>query len=281
MKKRFWIMAILAAACTTLLAFSGCWVEFSSSFLNYAYADQYTAGGGSVQGNVTELEIDWIDGSVEISYGDVENVTFTETSKETLSEEKTVHYWLENMTLHLKFAKAKESIKFSKYPDKDLKVVLPRGTELKKLDLKAIDTSVKIDNVSISDVEIDGVDGEVNAYLVGTTREISIDTTDGDITIKGDEILDFDIDIVGADVYVESVIMPKEGSFDSVGGSLTLALYDGIEGFSVEFDTVGGKFQSDFDAVKNGDTYVYGNGGGVYEADTVGGDVKIVKKAAN
>ena len=281
MKKKFWIMAILAVVCTGLMSFPGCWVEFSSSFLNYAYAEQYTAGSGSAQGNVTELEIDWIDGSVEIVYGDVENVTFTETSKETLSEEKTVHYWLENTTLHLKFAKARELIKLSKYPDKNLKVVLPRGMELEKLDIKAIDTSVEIDNVSISDVEIDGVDGEVNAYLVGTTRGISVDTTSGDITIQGDEILDFDIDIVGADVYVESLVMPKEGSFDSVGGSLTLALYDGIEGFSVEFDTVGGKFQSDFDAVKSGETYVYGSGGGNYEVDTVGGDLKIIKKTVN
>jgi len=281
MKKKFWITALLAVACMGVMLFPGCWVEFSSSFLNYAHADQYTAGSGSVQGNVTELEIDWIDGSVEIVYGDVENVTFTETSQKTLPEEKTVHYWLENTTLHLKFAKARELIKLSKYPDKALKVVLPRGTELKKLDLKAVDTSVKIDHVSISDVEIDGVNGEVNAYLVGTTREISVDTTDGDITIQGEEILDFDIDIVGADVYVESVVMPREGSFDSVGGSLTLALYEGIEGFCVEFDTVGGKFQSDFTAVKNGENYVYGQGGGVYEVDTVGGDVKIIKKTAN
>lgn len=276
MKKRFLLASVLAA-CTASVALSGC--SDKTDILSYANADQYTAGGGSVAGAVTELEIDWIDGNVEIVYGDVENVTFSETSAATLTAENTLQYWLENTTLHIKFAKAKKLVSINSYPEKDLKVVLPASLALNKLDVEAVDTNVKIDNLTVGDVEVETVDGVVNAYLVGTTREITVDTVGGDITVKANAVSEFDIETVGAEVYVESVTAPTSGSFESVGGSLTLALYDNVAGFTFDVDGLGGAFTSDFETTKQGDRYVYGSGACQYEAETVGGNVNVLKKA--
>ena len=276
MKKRI-ASTILAVACTSSLIFSGCAITDS---LSYANADKYTAGGGSVAGTVTEIEIDWIDGNVEIAYGDVTEVTFSETSKEALTTEYTLHYWLENTTLHIKCGENRKFISASNFPEKDLKVILPASLPLNKLDLEAVDTNVKIDHVTIGDVEIETVDGAVNAYLGGITREISVNTVEGDITVNADSIEEFDIETVGADVYLESVSAPRTGSFESVGGSFTLALYEGVEGFTVEVDGLGGNFESDFETTKQGDAYKHGNGACQYEAETVGGNVTVVKKTA-
>lgn len=276
MKKRK-IFAILAVACTSSMLLSSCMITDS---LSYENADKYTAGGGSVEGVVADIEIDWIDGNVEIAYGDVGSVTFSESAKETLSKEYTLHYWLENTTLHIKYGEARKFISANNYPEKDLKITLPKDLALGELNIQAVDTNVKIDNITVDDVEIETVDGAVNAYLVGATREISVETVEGDITLNANEITHFDIETVGANVYVESVSAPKSGSFESVGGSLTLALYDGVEGFIFEVDGLGGNFTSDFETSKQGDQYKYGNGACRYEAETVGGDVTLVRKTA-
>ena len=165
----------------------------------------------------------------------------------------------------------------NRYPEKHLKVVLPNAVALQKLDVEGVDTNVKLDNLEIGNVEIETVDGAVNAYLVGSTREISVETVEGDITLNANEITHFDIETVGANVYVESVVAPKTGSFESVGGSLTLALYE-VDGFTFELEGLGGNFRSDFETSREGKNHVYGNGGCRYEAETVGGNVSIVKK---
>lgn len=268
---------ILAVACTSSVLFSGCAITDS---LSYENADKYTAGGGSVAGTVTEIEIDWIDGNVEIAYGDVTEVTFSETSKDMLTKEYTLHYWLENTTLHIKCGEARKFISAHNFPEKDLKVTLPSALALNELNIQAVDSNVKIDNIAISDVEIETVDGAVNAYLVGATREISVSTVGGEITVNGDSIGEFDMETVGADVYLESVSAPNMGSFESVGGSFTLALYEGIEGFTFEVEGLGGKFECDFETIKQGDVYKYGNGAYPYEAETVGGNVMVQKKTA-
>lgn len=225
----------------------------------YDHAELYTAGGGSVSGTVTELEIDWVDGSVEIVYGDVETVTFSESSGETISDEQTMRYWLEGSTLHLKFAQSKRGVSTKSFPKKDLKVVLPKESILWGVEIEAVDTLVNLSGISVSDLDIETVNGNVNAYLVGTSQEISVET-------------------VGGDVVIESVVAPQELSFESVGGSLILGLTQ-TEGFTFEVTKLGGTFTSEFETVKEGKRYVYGTGVCQYEAETVGGSVSVKKLA--
>lgn len=96
--------------------------------------------------------------------------------------------------------------------------------------------------------------------------------------LNANELTNFEIETVGGNVYVESAVAPKTGSFEAVGGSLTLALYE-VDGFTFEVDGLGGTFKSDFETKKEGKHYVYGNGGCRYEAETVGGNVSVLKKA--
>lgn len=275
MKKRFLLAGITAALCASAVALSGCSI---TTGITYSNADKYTAGGTTVTGTVTKLDIDWVDGSVDVAYGDVAGVTFSETSSVTLDKRETVHYWLEDTTLHIKFAQSKGGIYLNGYPEKALTVTLPAELQLTELDIAVVDADVAIDNVAANDVEIETVGGEVNAYLVGTTRELSVYTAGGDITVNANDVTEFEIETVGAEVYLESVTAPRSGSFDATGGSFTLALYDDITGFTFEMEGVVGDFNSEFETIKRGDSYVYGDGGNEYEAETVGGNVTVLKK---
>ncbi len=251
------LVGILATVCVASLTFSSC--VFNMGGMTYDHAELYTAGSGSIAEHVSGIEVDWVDGSVEIAYGDVTEVTFSETSDKELSTDMQLHYWLQGSLLHLKFAQSKMMISVNNYPEKHLKITLPRDMILYDLDFEGVDCDVKIDNVSVHDMEISTVDGDVNAYLVGTSSDIDVET-------------------VGGDVYVESQIAPKGLSFESVGGSLTLGLYE-VESFTFEVEGLGTAFNCDFPTVKKGDRYYYGDGGNLYEAETVGGDVTVVNKS--
>ncbi len=246
-----------AVICTATMALSGCFINVGG--MTYDHAEMYTVGGGSVGEYVSTIEVDWIDGSVEISYGDVDKVTFSETSKETLDEEFQLHYWLQGSILHIKFKQSKFGVTVKGYPKKDLKITLPRDMVLYDLDFEGVDCDVKVDNIEVHDMEISTVDGDINAYLVGTSYDIDVET-------------------VGGDVYVESKLAPKGLSFESVGGSLTLGLYE-VDSFTFEVEGLGTTFTCDFPTEQKGERYYYGDGGNLYEVETVGGNVTVLDKS--
>lgn len=269
---------ILAIACTSSVICSACSFEFSSSLMNYENGDKYTAGNGSAQSGVTELEIDWLDGNIEIEYGDVKSVTFQETSAAKLSEEKTMHHWQEGTILHLKCIKSTEGIKLSQNPKKDLKVVLPRELALEKVDINAFDADVEL-MVEAKEVEIETHSGAVNGYLDGETQSLEVRTASGDVVFDALNLKEFDFYTINGDISLHSSTLPDEGEVESGSGNFTLSLYEGAE-FSITYETVSGVLDSDFSLTKSGNRYECGSGENEYEVKTVSGNLKIEKKTA-
>ena len=75
MKKKTLTTAIAAvfAAGIAIAGMTACNVER----FTYDDAERYRAGATNVTGNVTDLEIDWLSGNVNVAYGEVETVTFS------------------------------------------------------------------------------------------------------------------------------------------------------------------------------------------------------------
>ena len=55
--------------------------------VKYDNADSYSIGSGSTSDNIRNLEIDWVSGNVEISYGKGDEIVFEETSKDEITDE--------------------------------------------------------------------------------------------------------------------------------------------------------------------------------------------------
>ena len=290
MKKNVCMATIIGLACL-LPVFNGC--SITDAYV-YENAGQYTAGNGTAT-NITNVEIDWIDGSVEVFYDDVDGVTFYEETKKNLSVEETVHYWVENSTLHIKFGKSKSWF-FKSAPKKDLKVALPRELSLSEVEITTVNADVNLSYVMVNNLDVEGVDANVNAYLVGACNEVSVETVngdvlleggklmelnlesvDGDVDIKMEELLSFDVETVAGSVQVSSDIAPNAVDFESVDGDLTMELGQ-VAGFTFKMDTVSGAFNCAFETTVKQNCYVYGTGGSEYKANTVDGDVTICKK---
>ena len=245
------IAAVLAAG--SLASMSAC---NNAEYFRYDDAERYKAGATNVEGNVTDLEIDWLSGSVNIAYGDVESITVSEISEETLTEELKVHYWLENSTLHIKYAKSGIKLKNGEQPEKELNVLLPASLTLQGLEIESVEANIHLANLNVMDVEIDNVAGNTEATF-GAVRE-------------------FSVAVVSGNANMSFATAPTEGEYSNVHGDLTLYLPAETQ-FTIEVEKLNGSFNSEFDTVKQGNSYVCGNGANEYEFETVSGSVSLKK----
>ena len=255
MKKRF--LAIGIGVLSAGIAFSGM-TACQNLYGRFIYDDamRYSVGGASVAGTVTQLEVDWLSGSVNVAYGDVEKVTFSESANQTLAEKDTVHYWLENTTLHIKYAQSGSRFTANNVLAKDLTVILPASLALNGLEIDSVAADVILTDIKTHDVDIEIVSGDVNGSFNG--------------------VHDFSVDIVSGNAELHFATAPNSGEYQNVRGDMTLYL-PAETGFTLELEKARGSFECEFETVKRGDRYVCGNGANEYDIETVSGNVYLKK----
>lgn len=255
MKKTI-LTTALAAVFVAGVSLAGMTACKNDEYFVYDNAGRYTMGAANVSGNVTDLDIDWLCGSVNVAYADVETVTFSETSDKSLMTETTVHYWLENTTLHIKYGKSGIKLTNAETPNKDLTVLLPTSLTLDELEIESVEADITLTDLRLNDVEISNVAGDLNATFVS--------------------LKDFALSAVSGNATMRFETAPLEGEYSNVHGDLTMYLPENT-GFTLEVHKLNGAFNSEFDTVKQGDSYVCGNGVNEYEFETVSGSVTLKK----
>ena len=276
-----------------LFAFAACGGPWFG--LNYVYddADKYTMGNGSIAESVQNLKIDWVCGEVNVVYHDEETVDFSEESRATLTDEKTMYYRFENGTLFIQFAKS-GSYNWNP-PEKELTVSLPRDVVLesfeadtasadvtaeslsaKYLDIDTVSGRVKIDALSCAEsVKADTTSGGVDISLSGDVRKADISTVSGTVNVKAEKITEFDCESTSGSITLSAKTAPSSIDIDSVSGKVTLYLPKDLNA-TLEFDTVSGDFNCAISCSVSGkDTYSFGAGTGRYTVDTTSGNLKI------
>ncbi|MBE7077720.1 MAG: DUF4097 domain-containing protein [Clostridiales bacterium] len=272
MKRRFFSLGIIAVLFGALIGTSGC-----SKNLTYENAEKYTAGGTTLTAAVTDVEIEWLAGSVEFAYGEGEGVTFKETSATDLDKRTMLYYWLENTTLHIKFAQSRIGWWNGAYPDKDLVVTLPKDLVLTEVEVDTASADIDLNNLSARRIEADSSSGAIMGVLSDATKELNVESLSGSVDITANGLQKFEIETTSTDVKLSAGMDLSEGSFDSISGNFTLTLPETFEGFSVEFESVSGNFNSDFTTEKRGNRYVYGTGATELEVENTSGNVNVKK----
>lgn len=222
---------------------SGCYVRWIDNGYSYGSARKYTAltdGSTVITDRITELDIDWIGGSVTISEGD--RLTVTEEHDPDYDDDKyRLHYWVDGGTLHIKYFKS--GVKHTDNINKDLAITVPEDL-----------TEIDLDVVS-ADVDIKGV----------TVKEIDCDSVSGNLELKDTEVRDINYDSVSGDIVATfSNYTPYEIDIDTVSGNADIALPDSAS-VRTKFNSVSGKYKSDISA---------GNGVEI-DFDSVSGDLEI------
>lgn len=193
-----------------------------TSSYTYKDADKYTEYSEplTITNTITDLEIDWIGGSVTITKGE----TFV------FSEEKhdyPLYYWnkSEQKQLIIQCLKSGTDTTNFDFSKKNLTVTIPYS--LKSLTLDVVSASYDIDLGNVDNLTINAVSGN------------------GDVVLESNKVLDFDTVSGSGDFALKSTLEQDKIELDSVSGNITLNL-DGTRGFNLDFDSVSGTRKDNF-----------------------------------
>lgn len=263
------IVSLLVALSLTSVLILGITQKDSGSFFSgfrfggnyYPHSDKYSVGSGEVtvqDGFLKEINIDWIDGSIEI-VGSVSAsaISVEETSSRELEPKNQVHYYYHNNKLDIRYRESGVLIS-NRSLKKHLVVTVPQA--LYSPDSLILNTDSVSSDLSVKDMDL---------------KSLKTDSVSGSVTFWG-RAGRIDCDTVSGHIQLNSYITPSSVECDTVSADATLCIPAESE-FRAEHDAVSGKFHADdFSCQKeDGDTYVSGNGNSHFEFDSVSGDVTI------
>lgn len=257
MKKTAFLLVLSAL---TVFSFTSC-IKINTDRIKisskYEHAAQYKPGSEPIANVISKLEIDWVSGSVSIESYDGNELLFSETSEKALTEETTMHYWLQNGNhLHIQFGKS--GTRFKNF-DKQLTVKVPASWDLDKIELDIVSSDVTVNGIACGEFELDGVSAGVSLNA-STVKSLEMNTVSGCLSA----------DFTGAD----SAARPDKISLESVSGSASLRLPEDW-GFNAEMESVSGKFKCSFATKVSKGEYTYGDGGIEIEMESVSGNLSI------
>lgn len=269
-----------------------------------ASAALISAGSGSVpMTGVSEIEIDWVAGSVQVKSGEGTDIVFTETSTGTLSDAQTMRYRVKGNELSISFMESTWSLKdlFSftdllGTPAKDLVVTVPAAMitqgQLAKLEINGVSADITLDDAFGGETELKTVSGDIASYRAGGS-ELSAESTSGEVTLSDFAVRKLDVEVVSSAVHVLGSAkeadfttvtgdidatfaeVPAELESESVSGLVSIGLPAGAGDFTATHETTSGDFDCGIPTVRSGNRYVAGTGTARFEFESVSGDVRI------
>lgn len=250
-KKPLWItlaviggLLLLAVAVGVLNALVG-GGEWTFGWNAYRYDDEgYTVGDGTVYADsLKELNIDWIDGDVEIVICQDAYPSVSERVSGDTPESGRMRYRVsdDGQTLSVKYRAPSMFLGVGESRRKNLTVRIPEkmlsGMETLRVSGKGAELSVEA--IPFASVFIEGTSGDVSLAVNPATERIFIETTSGNVTL----------------------------------------FMDGEPSFSLAYETArGGSPLIDFPHKQAGGGYVCGDGAISVSVETVSGELSVKKK---
>ena len=223
-------------------------------------AKYYVMGGSTfAASDVSELNIDWVSGTVTIEAYDGTEVAISETTEDALTDSTTMHYFLESDgTLNIRFGIPGMKAQGENLPDKNLLVRVPRTLRLDEVEMNGVGQSVQMDSVRCSTLEMNSVSRQ--------------------ITLNECEIKDIEVNSVSTNVEATFSKMPEDIELNNVSGN-TLLYVPEDAGITLEYNGLVSDFYSELPVARKGKNKVIGNGACEIECNSVSGELAIkVKK---
>lgn len=229
--KKISVIAVFGLLCSL---FSGC--GFTVRFGKEGFDKNYSVGSFEYNsGEIRNVKIEWVSGSVKIVESDSDRLKVTETDK-GLSEAQKMRWCIDGQTLKIRFCKPGYAGSFP-FGTKILTVEVPKGTGIfassasaeitlkaenpKSVELRSVSGSIKSDRFSSEEVFISSTSGSVTADGAFSENGIEIHTTSGEIS-------------------AEKLCASKELSVKSTSGLIDI---DYAEASKAKFENISGKIE--------------------------------------
>ena len=272
------LLAGIAGGVENLNIFGLPGIHISFGGFTYEDADKYSVGEATIKDTVTDLEINWVAGSIKVIPSDTDEIRVTETYSGD-DDDLRLRWRVKNGKLTVQFRKA-TVFGTSNSVSKDLTVAIPAAMLESMGDVEITTVSGGVQFTGNADeFTLDAVEGDLT--VTGDIGELEVDAVDGKLTFTG-SVRTADMDCVDTDVsmYLDGA---AELSFDQVDGDVHLYLSEDIKGFSAELDAISGEISVegfDVSSVSNKSTR-WGDGSLRIEMDGVGAELEIKKLTNN
>ncbi len=245
---------------------------FSSQLL---YDDTgYSAGNADFPAgaSIQKLNIEWLDGSVNVIYWDNDHISILEESEHTIGSDDQMRYFLNGDSLFVKF-QGSRFILFGSMPAKHLTVYLPRSISLSELDISAVSSTISVSSLTGSHGDFCNVSGEI---LLTDCHfgELDLESVSGEIQVTG-SFREVDADTVSGDISFAINNTPDHIDIDGVSANITLAFPADVSGFSANWDSVSGNMHTPTNVANFGDSASFGDSHTDINVDTVSGNLTI------
>lgn len=256
MKKRYFLLPLFTIFFAAAL-FTGCdrFGNFNGSYGSYSNFSRYTVGNGTAA-NVSSIDVEWVNGQVNLEYTDGNEISFQEQTDYDLesNEDVKMRWYLDGTTLKIKYAKS--GAKIVDNLRKTLRVTVPNGTALQELDVETVSANIDC-TVNARSADFETVSGKINFSNAVVTSNLKFETVSGDVKYSAQTL-------------------PSEIDAETVSGNMLFTLPLNSS-FRVEFDSVSGNFNPDasFAGVQTGKFYTVGSGTTLIGAETVSGNLTI------
>lgn len=265
--------------------------------IKYSDDKSYTVGGGEISANtiISEIEIDWLSGAVNIIPSTDNVIKFSEKADKEITEDLKLRYKVDT--------KGKLSIQFAKNGtyniedlNKSLNLYIPSSyTKITDFECDNIDGNISLASDKFNNISLESVSGEIIIYnLSADYNEVDVDSVSGSVSLACNFINNLNVEAVSSRINVsctkinfcdletisgDIVLQTKEANsieIDSTAANATLIL-TGITGFRTNFESENGSFSSSYESNKSGNIYTYGDGSTYIEFDSLTGDLQIKK----
>lgn len=224
---------------------------------------------------IQNLEIEWVSGDIDIQVATDGSRVIRVYESGYEDEENGAVWEIKGQTLVIRYRKPAIQFGFVSTPNKDLTIVFPAGWACGKLDIETVSGSVNVLLLSASEIELENVSADC-LFEYCAAQEVSVSTVSGNVEYRG-KVSTLECKAISADC---KVVLTESGAdrltLESVSGDLVVGMWESL-GFSAAIDSVSGHIYSDFQTTSGGGKQIYGDGHCLLEADTVSGDIEIVK----
>lgn len=167
-------IAFIALMASVLFAACG---ENTKIDIKYEHPERYSVGDATLTQPISSISVDWLFGDVDIRYTDNPAVRIYEEAQGLTDSLRMRYYVDEEGELEIQYCgNGKYRYGDLKNMRKHLYIEVPRGMELKDIDIDGVEVRVIIKNVVSRELTVDGVKINVNAdYHDALPDEIDID----------------------------------------------------------------------------------------------------------
>jgi len=247
-------------------------LSMNLSNLNYSNSEKYTQESTGLVFDVSNLEINWVAGTVEIRTYEGLGVSFEETSNQEIPSQDRLCYWQDGDTLKIEYTTA--GPRNLTVRQKKLVVNVPEELIQENIKVSVISADANIYNIAATNADFSAVSGDYHLYNF-KSKEIKVDTVSGSFYAENLEFEDLIGEAVSGDIDFAITSVPQKIDLNTVSGSITLSLPQQA-GFELTTSTVSGDLSCQTEAkILSKNKMIRGSEDIEIKLQTVSGDMEL------